>query len=63
MLVTYIYAFSFNADITPLNIFLEECHHVFNIDDQPTNVEYLSPSCYTAICVMNVLCSVTFDWL
>ena len=30
------------------------------MDDQPTNVENLSPSFYIAICV---LCSVTFDWL
>ena len=34
--------------------------NVFIMDDQPTNVENLSPSFYIAICI---LCSVTFDWL
>ena len=34
--------------------------YVSIMDDQTTNVENLSPSCYIAICI---LCSVTFDWL
>ena len=40
--------------------FLITMSNVFIMDDQPTNVENLSPSFYIAICV---LCSVTFDWL